>query len=151
MLIFSLKQVTVLFNQLGGLQVLLPDTNEWAWVKPLRGHAIINLGDALVKFTAGVLSSSLHRVVNPPGEQANMTRLSLMYFSRPEDAVVLKVLEGSKIIDEQKAKSPEYQIEETVTAKDWILRRAMARRTGNDFKVSIGTENQRPDKRMSKL
>lgn len=74
-----------------------------------------------------------------------------MYFSRPEDAVVLKVLEGSKIIDEQKAKSPEFQGEETVTAKDWILRRAMARRTGNDFKASVGTEILRPEARMSKL
>ena len=148
---FSSKQVTVLFNQLGGLQVLLPEINEWAWVKPLRGHAVINMGDALVRLTAGVLTSNIHRVINPPGEQANMTRLSLMYFSRPEDAVVLKVLEGSNIIDEQKAMSPEYQIEETVTAKDWILRRAMARRTGNDFRVSIGTENQRPGKRMSRL
>lgn len=136
---------------MGGLQVLLPDTKTWAWVKPLRGHAVINLGDTLVKLTAGALTSNVHRVVNPPGAQAKLDRLSLMYFCRPEDAVVLKVLEGSKIIDEQKAKSPEYQGEETVTAKDWILRRAMARRTGKDFKASIGSETLVLGKRMSKL
>ena len=47
--------VTVLFNRLGGLQVLPPGKDaEWCYVKPLPNHAIINLGDAMVKFTNGV-------------------------------------------------------------------------------------------------
>ncbi|KAJ9645768.1 hypothetical protein H2199_002808 [Coniosporium tulheliwenetii] len=115
--------VTVLFNRLGGLQVRLPshikpitpaspapdaNTNgavngsvevngaeeNWAYVRPLPGHAIVNLGDAMVKFTAGVLRSNIHRVVNPPGEQAESTRYSLVYFARPEDEVVLRALRG---------------------------------------------------------
>ena len=55
--------VTVLFNRLGGLQVLPPASNgmkeEWAYVKPLKGHCVVNLGDAMVKFTAGVLRSNV--------------------------------------------------------------------------------------------
>lgn len=92
--------MTVLFNRLGGLQVLPPDSDRWCYVKPLKGHCVCNLGDAMVKFTAGVLRSNIHRVVNPPGEQGGETRMSLVYFSRPEDEVVLKVLEGSAVIDE---------------------------------------------------
>ena len=45
--------VTVLFNRLGGLQVLPPGTEGWAYVKPLRGHCVVNLGDAMVKFVSG--------------------------------------------------------------------------------------------------
>lgn len=52
------------------------------------------MGDAMVKFTAGILRSNVHRVVPPLGEQANLTRNSLVYFSRPEDSVVLKQLRG---------------------------------------------------------
>lgn len=44
--------VTVLFNRLGGLQVLPPGTEEWAYVKPLNGHCVVNLGDAMVKFVS---------------------------------------------------------------------------------------------------
>lgn len=56
--------VTVLFNRLGGLQVLLPSEEEggeeeWAYVKPLKGHCVVNLGDAMVKLSAGVLRSNV--------------------------------------------------------------------------------------------
>lgn len=40
--------VTVLFNWLGGLQIEAPAetgrTGQWDWVKPVPGHAIVNLG-----------------------------------------------------------------------------------------------------------
>jgi len=100
--------LTVLFNRLGGLQILPsnPDTSAddggWCYVKPLRGHCVCNLGDAMVKFTAGVLRSNIHRVVDPPGEQGGRTRMSLVYFARPEDQVFLQTLEGSSVIDEKR-------------------------------------------------
>lgn len=112
--------LTILFNWLGGLQIRLPDTaDEWVWVKPVPGCAVINLGDALVKFTAGILRSNIHRVVPPPGEQAGLKRQSLVYFSRPEDDVVLKRLKGG-LIDAQ----PVQDEGELITSKDWILRRS---------------------------
>lgn len=55
--------VTVLFNQLGGLQVINPKSQEWKYVKPQPGSAIINLGDALVKLVGDRLYSGVHRVV----------------------------------------------------------------------------------------
>ncbi|KAL4802362.1 hypothetical protein BDV18DRAFT_166971 [Aspergillus unguis] len=132
--------VTILFNRLGGLQVLPPGADaEWQYVKPLPGHAIVNLGDAMVKFTNGLFRSNIHRVVSPPGAQADSTRYSLVYFARPEDDVALRRLEGSSRI-------PELQDgveEEKINSKDWIIRRALGRRVDVpdiEYDKSVGTE-----------
>ncbi|SMQ48830.1 unnamed protein product [Zymoseptoria tritici ST99CH_3D7] len=135
--------VTVLFNRLGGLQVLPPGESEWRFVRPLKGHCVVNLGDAMVKFSGGVLRSNIHRVVNPPGEQARSTRYSLVYFSRPEDDVLLQVLDGSKMIDEKRRTEGSGKEEEVITAKEWILRRALGRRAGGDWNKSGGTDTER--------
>lgn len=66
--------VTILFNRLGGLQVLRPDLRTWGYVVPYPEHAIVNLGDALVRLTGGVLRSSIHRVIDAPGKQAQLDR-----------------------------------------------------------------------------
>ncbi|KAK4502888.1 hypothetical protein PRZ48_006314 [Zasmidium cellare] len=124
--------VTILFNRLGGLQVLPPGSDPtWSYVQPLRGHCIVNLGDAMVKFTAGILRSNIHRVVEPPGEQSGCTRVSLVYFSRPGDEVLLRVLKGSGVIEG--ARLREGIVEEgEVTAKEWILKRAFGRAKGTE-------------------
>jgi isopenicillin N synthase-like dioxygenase len=148
--------VTILFNRLGGLQVQLPSNispdqptsstpsmsetetklcqDNWAYVRPLPGHAIVNLGDALVKFSGTRVRSNIHRVVPAPGEQGKLTRWSLVYFCRPEDDVVLEDLTR-----EGKAEG-EAEAEEKVTAKEWILRRALGRRKADGWKESGGTE-----------
>lgn len=90
------------------------------YVKPLRGHCIINLGDAMTKFTGGLLRSNIHRVVSPPGGQGKETRYSVVYFSRPEDEVVLKRLEG-KIIP----KANEGDDAEAMNSKEWIKLQAL--------------------------
>lgn len=142
--------VTVLFNRLGGLQVRLPEgvdavaasapveggrglcEDGWTYVRPLPGHCIVNLGDALVKFSKGGVRSNVHRVVAPPGEQGVVTRYSLVYFCRPEDQVVLKSL-----VEDDGGEGEE---EEEVTAKEWILRRALGRRKTDGWAKSAGTE-----------
>lgn len=135
--------VTVLFNRLGGLQVLPPGRNaEWCYVKPLPNHAIINLGDAMVLLTASILRSNIHRVVAPPGEQANHTRYSLVYFNRPENDVMLKRLDCSEMIPPLEKD----EVEEEITSKDWIIRRALGHRIALhgdkafDWSKTAGTE-----------
>ena len=135
--------VTVLFNRLGGLQVIPPGREaSWCYVMPLPGHAFIYLGDAMVKFTNGLLRSNIHRVVAPPGDQAQCTRYSLVYFNRPGDDVELKRLQGSSIIPPLEAGVQE----ESVKSKDWIIRRALGSRPGIvgsdafDITKSRGTE-----------
>ena len=60
--------LSFLHNRLGGLQVLPPGYDTWQYVRPLAGHAICNVGDALTLFSGGILRSNLHRVVPPPGQ-----------------------------------------------------------------------------------
>jgi isopenicillin N synthase-like dioxygenase len=88
------------------------------------GCAIVNLGDAMVKFSGGILRSNLHRVVSPPGEQAKEVRRSLVYFSRPEHDVVLTRLRGG-LMDELGNEGIE---EEGVSAKEWLARRHIGRK-----------------------
>ncbi|RMZ73659.1 Oxoglutarate iron-dependent dioxygenase [Pyrenophora seminiperda CCB06] len=158
--------VTVLFNRLGGLQVRLPshiaptpptsptptppppDADEpplhadnWTYVRPLPSHCIVNLGDALVKFSKGILRSNIHRVVAPPGDQGKVERYSCVYFCRPEDDVLLRSL----VVGDGSGKGDgdgdgEEEEEEVVTAKEWILRRAMGRRKVDGWEASNGTE-----------
>ncbi|KAH9995343.1 putative oxidoreductase [Xylariaceae sp. FL0662B] len=123
--------ITVLMNWLGGLQVWSesartaqlsngePDVpGEWLWVRPKRGCAIINLGDAAVRFTNGVLCSGRHRVVPAPGAQGRWPRYSIVYFVRPEDRCPMRRLRGSGIPD-----GPE-EPRGALTAKEWIWEQA---------------------------
>ena len=131
--------ITLLFNRLGGLQVLpAGETTSWKYVRPIPGHAIVNLGDAMVKLTRGLLRSNLHRVVYAPGAQAGYTRFSLAYLARPQDTTVMKGLEGSGVIPEL----GEGEVEEDVTIKEWIIRRTRAL-VADTFKKEMGVADER--------
>jgi isopenicillin N synthase-like dioxygenase len=106
----------------------------------MPGCAIVNLGDAMVKFSGGILRSNLHRVVSPPGEQAQEVRRSLVYFSRPEHDVVLTRLRGG-LVDEL----GDGGVEEGVSAREWLARRHIGRKIEffegkESWEGSMGTE-----------
>lgn len=88
--------VTVLFNVVGGLQVL-DDTGSWRYVRPEPGHAIVNLGDSMVQWTGGVLRSNMHRVVPAPGAQSGVPRFSMAYVLKPPYACRMERLKGEGI------------------------------------------------------
>lgn len=115
----DLGSITVLFNWLSGLQIRLPDTTQWVWVKPQPGSCVVNLGDAMVNLTAGILRSNIHRVAPTTGPQAGLARTSLVYFARPEDNILMTRLKGG-IIDMQPA---DEEIEEEINCSDWVIRR----------------------------
>jgi len=136
--------LSFLHNRLGGLQVLVPGTKEWQYVKPLPGHAICNLGDAMVIFSGGILRSNLHRVVNPPGAQASLDRYSLVYFTRPADSVVLRALtdESPLIADAVAHASDPKRFEPGVTALEWLTRRVKNRRAANQTGLGAWLESR---------
>lgn len=83
----------MLFNTIGGLQVLPPGLTDveqnWRWVCPKPGCAIVNLGDALVQWSGGVLHSNLHRVVS-----VNRERYSFAYVLKPNNEAPMRRLVG---------------------------------------------------------
>lgn len=105
------------------------------------GLLIVNCGDALVRFSNGLLRSNLHRVISPPGEQAKVDRYSVVYFSRPEDQVLMKPLKGGVI-------PPSTEEFEDVTSEQWILNRVKHRIASNfkgseSWEISLGTDRGR--------
>ncbi|EJD04538.1 Clavaminate synthase-like protein [Fomitiporia mediterranea MF3/22] len=127
--------LSFLHNRLGGLQVLPPNNPDWQYVRPIPGHAICNIGDALTLFSGGILRSNLHRVVPPPGAQAAYPRWSLVFFTRPGGNVQLRALVDksgtirdvvSRMSDEQRAK-----YEPNTTAIEWFARRIRNQRIKN--------------------
>ncbi|KAF7288798.1 Clavaminate synthase-like protein [Mycena chlorophos] len=140
--------LSFLHNRLGGLQVFVPGAEEWQYVKPIPGHAICNIGDALAIFSGGILRSNLHRVVTPPGLQATHYRFSLVFFTRPGNSVVLRALkEASPIVADAVVRSPDPSKYDTgVTALEWFTRRIknqrIKNRTGPEtWMASRGTEH----------
>jgi len=116
--------LSFLHNRLGGLQVLVPGTEKWQYIKPLPGHAVCNLGDAMALFSGGILKSITHRVVTPPGAQANYERWSLAFFTRPGNSVILEALaDQSPMIAEAIANVPENKFRTGSTALEWFSRR----------------------------
>ncbi|OCH93285.1 Clavaminate synthase-like protein [Obba rivulosa] len=140
--------LSFLHNRLGGLQVMVPGTTEWQYVRPIPGHAICNLGDSMTIFSGGILRSNLHRVVPPPGAQGKFERWSLVYFTRPGNSVILSPLvEESPIIANAYANVSDRSIYESgQTSSEWFARRIRNQRSKNQkgpetWRASRGTEH----------
>lgn len=122
--------ITMLFHTTGGLQIL-PANQEneeanWRYIRPEPGCALINIGDTLVEWTGGVLRSALHRVVAPPGKQANVTRQSLAYLVRAGHGTTMRRLKSDGVIPEPS----EGDEEETFGVGEWASRRVKAITSG---------------------
>jgi isopenicillin N synthase-like dioxygenase len=134
---------TILWNVVGGLQTLPreagdsdPDgvSEKWEYVKPEEGCAVVNVGDALVNFTNGVVRSNLHRVTTPPGTQALLERYSVAYFMRPEDEVSMRPLEGGDVIPGEQEEG-----KKIYTAREWVGLKSDAARKST---VGLGAHNK---------
>ncbi|KZT73274.1 Clavaminate synthase-like protein [Daedalea quercina L-15889] len=139
--------LTFLHNRLGGLQVLPPGSQRWLYIKPLPGHAVCNIGDALSIFSGGILRSALHRVMPPPGAQSRFERYSVAFFTRPRNSVVLRHLgQKSDMIARTIAKAPESEFDTGTTSAEWVARRIRKLRLKNrqgpeTWYASLGTEH----------
>ena len=123
--------ITMLCTILGGLQILPPgaarDEANWQYVKPEPNCVIINLGDALVEWTAGILRSNEHRVTSPPGKQAEHVRHSLAYLVRPEHGTPMKRLRGGYI----PSAAEDGKEDSSLNAEEWEMKRI------NDLKYGV--------------
>ncbi|KZV62550.1 Clavaminate synthase-like protein [Peniophora sp. CONT] len=117
-------------RQLGGLQVLPPGSEQWKYVKPVPGHAICNVGDALAIFSGGILRSNIHRVVPPPKDQAAFERWSLVFFTRPGEGQLLTPLASDSAIIAEAAKAKP-ELNTGSTSGEWFARRIKNQRMKN--------------------
>ncbi|KAI9046059.1 Clavaminate synthase-like protein [Aspergillus affinis] len=84
--------LTLLFSQnVAGLQIRTLE-GEWKYVKPVEGGITCNTADTLSFLTNGFLKSTIHRVITPPVDQIEISRLGLLYFCRPGDNTVMKTV-----------------------------------------------------------
>ena len=118
----DLGSLSFLFTKQYGLQILGSKSQEWEYVQPRAGYAIVNIADCLSLLTNKVLHSCRHRVYALPG-QAMKERYSFAYFLRPEDETPIRALK-SRLIPE--SEEPE---KEVFTSGEWMKRKyAMLRK-----------------------
>ena len=103
---------------------------EWKWVKPYPGSITVNLADSLEFLTNGFLKSSIHRVVAPPPDQAEVDRLGLLYFVRPEDSLELRPVVSS-VLERLGYNNVTDQSAVGITAGEWVKAR-VAKGTGRN-------------------
>ena len=85
--------LTLLFAWDQGLQVLSPTSNNWEYIEPRAGHAIVNVGDTFRFLSNKRLRSSLHRVL-PVDNLQFRDRYSVAYFLRAADNVEFRDSNG---------------------------------------------------------
>lgn len=141
--------ITLLFQLPGqpGLEILTPE-GVWAGV-PVdpRSHPhhtspnsqdserpplpiLINFGDLLEDWTGGLFKSTVHRVVFPPGEQAD--RYSIAYFCQPLDDATLDPV-PSRLVKEftMKTGKTSQRDGKVLTSRDHLMERLAATYTIN--------------------
>jgi isopenicillin N synthase-like dioxygenase len=115
------QTVAILFAWIGGLQIPDPKIpvegfavkeEDWRWVKPEPGYAVVNLGDAMEIYTNKLLRSCIHRVFKSPGLQRPHDRYSVLFATRPKNDSLMKVLESPVI-------PPGDPTEESITSLEW--------------------------------
>ncbi len=74
-----------------GLEILSKE-NQWLPVKAGEGQIVVNVGDMLQRLTNNKLSSTTHRVVNPPREKWSSSRYSIPFFLHPKSNMSLACL-----------------------------------------------------------
>ncbi len=74
-----------------GLEVL-SKKGEWVPFTSAGDTIVVNIGDMLERLTNHVYPSTIHRVVNPPGEEARKPRYSVPFFLHPNPDFLIDVL-----------------------------------------------------------
>lgn len=101
----------------GGLELKTRD-GKWQSISSLDGQIVADSGDMLQLATNGVIPSTTHRVVNPPGELQRRSRYSMPFFVHPRPEVLLDPRTFTA-----EGETPKY---EPKTAHDYLTERLRA-------------------------
>ncbi|KAJ3774622.1 Clavaminate synthase-like protein [Lentinula raphanica] len=90
--------ISILYSQpVAALQILTRDS-EWKWVEHIENAIVVNAGDAMEFLSGGYYRATIHRVVQPPPDQRQYTRLGIFYFCMTDDDVRLVPLVASPLL-----------------------------------------------------
>ncbi|CAG8499196.1 837_t:CDS:2 [Diversispora eburnea] len=107
----------VLFQKdIGGLEVLLPNSTEWIPVPIIPGCIVINIGDCLEFWTRGLYKSIKHRVTFKE-DNLNFDRYSIVYFFHPTIDVKLESIPSKFVLNGKNEKAEEM----TLNAGQYLL------------------------------
>ncbi|CDU23590.1 related to oxidoreductase [Sporisorium scitamineum] len=92
---------TLLFQKdVGGLQVEMKP-GQWVDIPPQKGCIVVNVGDAMEFWSAGLFRSTQHRVVLPRSESESGSRFPVAYFCQPDEDARLVPLTISEAVREK--------------------------------------------------
>ncbi len=136
--------VTVLYQEdaPGGLQVRDKD-GEWVDVPAIEGSFVVNLGNLMAQWTNNRWASTIHRVINPPDDQAHLDRISIPFFQQPNPESLISCI--PTCFDEENP--PRYP---AVTSGEYFIARSrrifverkMLERQGRKYEVSTTRVNR---------
>ncbi len=113
----DISLITLLLSAQGaGLQILTAE-NTWIPVNAPAGAVVVNVGDMLQRLTNHVYRSTTHRVVNPEGEAAKVSRYSVPFFLDPKPDFLIETLPQC-ITDKNPNRYPE-----AILANDYLHQR----------------------------
>ena len=108
----------LLQDAIGGLEVRTRQ-GEWIAAPPLPETVVVNVGDAMQRWTNDQLCSTPHRVKVPTGEDATRSRYSVALFFDPNSEVELACLESCQSADRPARHAP-------ILAGDYLTQRLAA-------------------------
>ncbi len=112
----DINLITLLVGASAGGLELLSTRGEWLPVMPEEEEIVINVGDMLQRLTNNYLTSTTHRVVNPPREEWHRPRLSIPFFLHPRSDMDLSCLPSCVTAERPLAYSP-------ITAGEYLAER----------------------------
>ncbi|KAF8888023.1 hypothetical protein BD779DRAFT_1440344 [Infundibulicybe gibba] len=90
--------LTLLWSQpVAALQIMTPE-KKWKWIRHIENALVVNTGEALEFLSGGFYKGTIHRVVQPPPDQRNLTRLGAFYFALTNDDVKLAPMMESPVL-----------------------------------------------------
>lgn len=139
------NSVSILWSQpIASLEVLMPD-NQWRLVKHKPNALVINAGDALHFVSGGYIKPTIHRVVKPPVDQAELMRLGVFYFAFFNADTKLDPIRESPVVQEAlRIRSGEgfFKESEVPTSATWEQMRVRAYGQGGERRGEDGHDHE---------
>lgn len=117
--------ITILWSQpVAALQIQIRE-GEWRWIRHMENALVVNAGDAIDFLTGGYYKGTIHRVVQPPADQRNYTRLGAFFFAMPNDDIKLVPMVESPVLQRVGIRR-RCEDSEAPTVEHWRIARTMS-------------------------